>query len=372
MAKAKEILERVWWAGVRAVRGDEAVTVALGDLTGPAPDRIIAVGKAAASMARAATDRFGPDVPCLVITKYGHSEDAGLPPGTEIIESAHPVPDTASLQAGARLLEAVGGMTADSHLLLLVSGGASSLVEVLEGDLTLEDLARLNREMLAQGLDIHAMNARRKTISRIKGGKLLAEFPGARATVLAISDVEGDAMGVIGSGIGAAPATRGFAYEGRIVASNAIARAAAAAEARRLGLTVLSSEETLYCDVAEAAGRIAGALDGTPGLRIWGGEPVTVLPPDPGRGGRNQALALSVAERIAGRGGLSVLVAGTDGSDGPTNAAGGLVDGATWGPGGAEALIAADSGTYLDARGALFVTGPTGTNVMDLALALQA
>jgi hydroxypyruvate reductase len=176
---------------------------------------------------------------------------------------------------------------------------------------------------------------------------------------------------VIGSGIGAAPATRGFAYEGRIVASNAIARAAAAAEARRLGLTVLSSEETLYCDVAEAAGRIAGALDGTPGLRIWGGEPVTVLPPDPGRGGRNQALALSVAKRIAGRGGLSVLVAGTDGSDGPTNAAGGLVDGATWGPGGAEALIAADSGTYLDARGALFVTGPTGTNVMDLALALQ-
>ncbi len=371
MGEADDILKAVWWAGVRAVRGYEAVSSALDTDLDAAPDRIVAVGKAAASMAKAATDTYGPDVPCLVITKYHHSEGAGLPETAEVMESAHPVPDEASLLAGARLLEVVEGMAADSHLLLLVSGGASSLAEVLEQGLTLGDLAKLNAGMLAQGLDIHAMNARRKTLSRIKGGRLLDAFPGPRVTVFAISDVEGDAMGVIGSGIGSAPEDHRFVYDGRIVASNAIARRAAAAEAERLGLTVLSSEETLYCDVAEAADRIAKKLDGRPGLRIWGGEPVTVLPDNPGMGGRNQALALSVAERIAGRAGLSVLVGGTDGSDGPTTAAGGLVDASTWGPGAAEALIAADSGTYLAHSGALFETGPTGTNVMDLALALQ-
>ena len=234
MGEPNEILKAVWWAGVRAVRGYEAVSAALDTDFGLAPDRIVAVGKAAASMAKAATDRFGADVPCLVITKYGHSEGAELPATAEVMESSHPVPDAACLSAGARLLEVVSGMAADSHLLLLVSGGASSLVEVLEDGLTLGDLAAVNAGLLADGLDIHAMNARRKTLSRIKGGKLLQAFPGARVTVFAISDVEGDDIGVIGSGIGAAPDAPGFAYSGRIVASNAIARAAAAAEADAL------------------------------------------------------------------------------------------------------------------------------------------
>lgn len=369
MTDPKELLAAIWWAGVRAVRGQEAVGAALAGT--PAPDAILAVGKAAASMARAATDRFGPRIPCLVCTKYGHAEGAGLPPSAQVIEAAHPVPDARTLVAGQRALDFVGAMPPGSHLLMLVSGGASALVEVPEAGLTLDDLAAENRRLLARGLDIHAMNRRRKEISRIKGGRLLAAFPGARATVLAISDVEGDDIGVIGSGIGMAPDHPGFACDGRIVASNAIARAAAAAEAERLGLPVLSSEETLYCDVAEAAARIANRLDGTPGLRIWGGEPTVVLPERPGDGGRNQALALTLARAIAGRPALTILVAGTDGSDGPTGAAGGLVDGATWTGDGETHLARADSGPFLEARHARFVTGPTGTNVMDLALALQ-
>jgi len=108
------------------------------------------------------------------------------------------------------------------------------------------------------------------------------------------------------------------------------------------------------------------------GVLILGGEPTVVLPPNPGRGGRNQALALALAGEIAGIDGLTVLVAGTDGSDGPTQAAGGVVDGATWGPGAAEALERADSGTFLERRGGLVTTGPTGTNVMDLLVAIRA
>jgi hydroxypyruvate reductase len=370
MTEIKGELEAIWRAGVAAVEGKTAVATALSRMDLAQPDQIVAVGKAAASMARAALDHFGADTPCLVATKTDHAAEADLPSGVEVIEASHPVPDAMSLKAGARVLETVSGMKSGQHLLLLVSGGASSLVEVLDDGLTLDDLAAENERLLAAGLDIHAMNRRRKELSRVKGGKLLGAFSGDRATVLVISDVEGDDIGVIGSGIGAAPLSPAFEYTGEVVASNAIARAAAAKEAERLGRRVLSSKETLYCDVAEAADRIATDLDKTEGVRIWGGEPTVVLPDDPGEGGRNQALALRVAERIAGRSGTSVLVAGTDGSDGPTRAAGGLVDGSTWSPEAAQHLARADSGPYLDRRGALFVTGPTGTNVMDLAVAI--
>ena len=366
----RELVERIWWAGVRAVRGEDAVNTALSGAPIETPDRIIAVGKAAASMAAAASHAF-PGVPCLVITKYGHSTGLELNGPAEIIESAHPVPDAESLRAGARLLEAVSTLPNDCHLLLLVSGGASALVEAPAGDLTLADIARENARLLAAGLDIHAMNTRRKELSRIKGGGLLGTFQGHRATVFAISDVEGDDIGVIGSGIGLVPAGADFAQETRIIASNAIARAAAASEAEVLGLSVLCSEENLYADIEVAAERILASLDGTPGIRIFGGEPTTVLPENPGEGGRNQALALTLARGIAGRDGLVALVAGTDGSDGPTGAAGGRVTGETWTKDGADHLARADSGPYLARRGALFTTGPTGTNVMDLAIVLQ-
>jgi hydroxypyruvate reductase len=355
---------RLWKAAVAAVDGYEATARAL---EGPAPDLVLAVGKAAGAMARAALDHFGP-CPALVVTKDGHG--AGLPADVQLIEAAHPVPDARSLAAGAALRRAVEEMPAGSRLLLLVSGGASALAEDPVPGETLASLTALNKRLLAAGLDIGAMNAERRKLSQIKGGGLLSRFRGARADVLAISDVPRDDIGVIVSGIGAAPAdTPAFDYACRIVASNAIARGAAAAAS---SLPVLANEESLYDDVSVLAGKIGPRLRAMPrGALILGGEPTVILPDKPGQGGRNQALALELAREIAGMDDIAVVVGGTDGSDGPTDAAGGLVDGQTWASGGEDALAAADSGTFLAARNALLTTGPTGTNVMDVLVAVR-
>ena len=362
-----DLLHDIWWAGVRAVGGDTAVARSLTNQPIPRPDLILAVGKAAVAMAKPAHARFA--APTLAVTKHGHSA-AGLP--FEVVEASHPVPDATSLAAGARLLALVAAAPPGSHLLLLVSGGASALAEVPRPGVTLADITALNRNLLASGQDIATMNATRTRYSRIKGGGLLSQFQGSRVTVLAVSDTRGDQIETIGSGIGLCPPRPGLVCETRIVASNAVARAAAATRAQSLGLTVHGNAETLYDDVATAAALMARTLPTLPGLTIWGGEPTVVLPPNPGQGGRNQALALYMAQAIRGRSDLSVLVAGTDGSDGPTTAAGGLVDGTTWTDGAAAHLLAADSGSYLATHAALFTTGPTGTNVMDLALALRA
>ncbi|WP_273523731.1 DUF4147 domain-containing protein [Rhodosalinus sediminis] len=369
---ARDVLARLWRAGVAAVEGRAAVARALDAAPVPRPDLVLAVGKAAVPMARAALDRFGA-VPALAVTKHGHGDDDGHrdgAPALEVIEAGHPVPDAESLRAGAALRARVAACGPEAHLLLLVSGGASALAEDPEPGVTLGHLAAETERLLASGADIAAMNARRRQLSRIKGGRLLEGFGGARVTVLAISDVAGDDIAVIGSGIGLVPDTARVAQETRIVASNAVARAAVAAEARAAGLPLRENAETLYRDVGAAAAMIGARLRaGPPGLYLWGGEPTVVLPERPGRGGRNQALALALAREIAGRAGVTALVAGTDGTDGPTDAAGAFADGATWGPGAAEALARADSGTWLAERGALFAPGPTGTNVMDLALA---
>lgn len=365
---ARDTALALWQAGVAAVDGYAATEAALEGIA--APDRILAVGKAAGAMARAALDRY-PGVPTLVVTKDDHGD--GLPEGAELIEAAHPVPDARSLRGGRALRAAVEAMAPGSDLLLLVSGGASALAEDPVEGKTLEDLAALNRRLLAQGLDIAAMNAERRKLSRIKGGGLLSHFRGAKVRVLAISDVPGDDLAVIGSGIGAAPPAPAFDYGAGIVASNAIARAAAANEARARGLAVLAEEEALHDDLEVLAARLGPRLRAMgPGAMILGGEPTVVLPENPGRGGRNQALALALAREIAGTEGLTLAVGGTDGTDGPTEAAGGIVTGTTWGPGAEAALAAADSGSYLETRGALLITGPTGTNVMDLLIALRA
>lgn len=362
-----DLLSQIWWVGVRSVGGDASVATSLTSTPIPPPDLILAVGKAAVSMAKAAQRIF--PVRTLAITKTGHSEP-GLP--FEVLQSAHPVPDHASLDAGARLLAEVVASPPQSHLLLLVSGGASALVEVPGPGLTLTDLAAMNRALLASGKDIGRMNAERAQHSLIKGGGLLARFRGARVTILAISDTRGDRIETIGSGIGLCLPRPGLHIDTRIVASNTVARNAAAQQARDLGLVVQDHGEVLYDDVQTCAALITRSLPPAPGLHLWGGEPTVVLPENPGQGGRNQALALHLARGIVNQSDLSVLVAGTDGNDGPTEAAGGLVDGATWGRGADQALIRADSGSFLAGQGALFTTGPTGTNVMDLVLALRS
>ncbi len=365
--RARHLAVGLWRAGVAAAQGRAATWAALGEIA--PPDQIVAVGKAAAAMAGAALDRF-PKVPALVVTKDGHG--ARLPHGVRLIEAAHPVPDARSLTAGRILRKAVAAMPPGSRLLLLVSGGASSLAEDPAPGVTLDDISALNRRLLAEGLDIASMNARRRRLSRIKGGGLLARFRGAQVAVLAISDVPGDDIAVIGSGIGAAPADPRFEYSARIVAANATARAAVADAARLRGLAVLENREALHDDLHALAARWGPRLRGMGrGVIVLGGEPTVTLPENPGRGGRNQALALALAREIAGAQGLAVVVAGTDGTDGPTDAAGGVIDGRTWGPGAETALAAADAGSWLEMRRNLLTTGPTGTNVMDLLVAVR-
>lgn len=352
----------IWKAGVEAVRGEASVAAALPDLA--RPTQIIAVGKAACDMARPAMAAF-PSTPTLIVTKHGHS--ALLPGPATIIEAGHPIPDAASLQGGKALIDAVAASGPDDHLLVLVSGGASAVAECLPADMTLEAWIAETEGLMAAGADIHAINTRRREVSQIKGGKLLSHFKGKAVTTLAISDVEGDALNVIGSGIGAAPNEPSFDFTARIVASNAIARMAA--ETATDG-PILTNSETLYDDVNPLAQRIATHVLNAPnGLHIFGGEPTVVLPDAPGRGGRNQALALLIAKHIAGQPNIEVLVAGTDGTDGPTPDAGALVTGETWNDSAQTALDKADAGTFLATKNALITTGPTGTNVMDLLLA---
>ena len=367
----KKQLGQLFDAAVSAVSGRQAVTNAIAEDIPFSPSLIMAVGKAAVGMTLGALDQW-PDCAAVVITKYGHvTDEFDAFQSVEVMEAAHPVPDENSLSAGKLLVDSIEALPADSHVLFLISGGASALAEVLPSDVSLTALKAMTDDMLATGKTIDQINAHRKTHSLIKGGKLIDRFPGRQLRVYAISDVEGDSVAVIGSGLGD---TNRLPDKGtsRIIASNKIARQAAASKAQQLGLTVMENSEILYGDVYELANRLGSFIANTPpGVYFFGGEPIVTLPEHPGRGGRNQSLALALSAHIAGRDDISVLVAGTDGTDGPTSAAGGLIDGTTWSETTAsDALRRADAGTYLEQCGALFTTGPTHTNVMDLLVVI--
>lgn len=368
----KSTLTILWQSAIDAVSGYQAVANALQADSIFRPDQIIAVGKAASGMCLGALDNL-PPCDALVVTKLGHA-DAQLQERERvtILEAAHPIPDQKSLVAGHVLLERTFTMSPDSRLLLLVSGGASALAEALPASMTLDVLQETTDEMIANGSTIAEINAWRKQHSLIKDGKLIEAFKGAEVRVYAISDVEGDGIDTIGSGLGDCHRATVLARSS-VIASNQIARQQVEQTSLEQGLVVKVNEETLYGDVFELAAAIGETLrNAEPGLYLWGGEPTVVLPAEPGTGGRNQSLALAVAEHLAGLDHVSLLVAGTDGTDGPTSAAGGIVDGGTWSDPAAarSALQLADAGTYLQQHDALLVTGPTNTNVMDLAIAI--
>ncbi|MGK0673228.1 MAG: DUF4147 domain-containing protein [Halothiobacillaceae bacterium] len=403
--EAKAILRSLLEAALHAVDGRLLVARALHERAEPFAG-VIALGKAASSMLEGAL-QVQPDVPALLITKDGH-----VPPrlrshvGVEVREAAHPSPDARSLVAGQRLLEFIAASPQERPLLFLLSGGASSLVEVLPTGVTLEDWRRVNAWLLASGLDIHAMNAVRKRLSCIKGGRLLEHLGGRRAVVLMISDVPGGHPASIGSGplmpsvdvllpeglpewierlLATAPPSpapedgRWRQVESHIIATNGMALDGAARAAMGLGVPIHRHAELLQGEAADVGGRLARWLMDTapPGLHLWGGETTVHLPPESGRGGRNQHLALSAALALDGTSGITMLAVGSDGTDGPTADAGGCVDGVTAariraaGVDPVWALGAADSGTALAAAHALVRLGPTGTNVMDLVLALK-
>ncbi len=398
-------LLQVFDAALQAVHGSRVVRGFLQTRSLPErPLRLLAMGKAAMAMAAGAVGVLGERITDgLVVTRDGYV-DRRLPERLQVLEAGHPLPDARSLAAGAAVREAVAGLPADHQLLVLTSGGTSALVEALPEGIGLADLIRLNRWLLGSGLPIDQVNRVRQGVSLLKGGRLAALLRGQPACNLLISDVPGDEPALIGSGpfwlppetplpeglpdwirtmLDRAAHTVGAVHvpvvPHHIVASNREARAAAARAATGLGLTTHCVPDLLQGEVETVVDDLFAGIDAlAPGLHIRGGETTVRLPPNPGRGGRNQQLALAAAIRMAGRADLWLLAVGTDGSDGPTDDAGALVDGGTVARGEAEGLDArdclarADAGTFLEASGDLIETGPTGTNVMDLLLLYKA
>lgn len=399
----RRILLEAFHAALGAVHGRSAVRDWLA--ANPVPGRVvvIAVGKAACAMVRGAYEALGAGIQdAFIVTKHGHGEKLPWP----VREAGHPLPDAASLEAGAALDGFIAGVPRDATVLVLLSGGASALLEQLPAGMSLAELRRVNEWLLGAGLDIHAMNAVRKRLSRIKGGRLAQRLFPRAVLCLAISDVPGDDPRAIGSGpltpepampddrllpefmrdllVTAAPLPdaddacfRNIHYH--IVADNVGVRYAAARAIERHGYHAVIDPAPLAGDAAASGRRLARVLlDSPPGVvQVWGGETTVVLPAHPGRGGRCQQLALAAAQELAGRDGVFLLAAGTDGSDGPGEDAGALVDGGTLARGeteghdAAEALTCADAGRFLEASGDLIQAGPTGTNVMDLVLGLR-
>jgi hydroxypyruvate reductase len=373
----------------------------------------LALGKAALAMARGCPVARG-----LAVVPAGTApRDPGAwPAGWLVMEGAHPVPDGRSAAAGAAALALAASVDPAGELVALVSGGASALAEVPRGPLA--DLAAVASALMAAGAPIAELNTVRAALSKLKAGGLALACP-ARVTTLAVSDVLGDALDVIGSGptigpwlaapLGAA-VDAGAPAEARrraavaILAGRGIAAPAALAPpqpprwvARRdraqliaplatfadavvaaliaAGAPARRLDPPLTGDVTAAAARAAA----TEGVVVAWGEPTVRLPPGAGRGGRAQQLALALARAARGTA-RAALVAGSDGVDGPVPAggdpapAGAYVDGATWdaiaatGIDPEAALARCDAGTALAAVGALFVPGATGTNHADVAI----
>ena len=395
-------------AALDATGGSESVRRRLAREEAFAPRFAFAVGKAAPAMMAGAFESLGSDLHrALVVTKHGHTGDA-LDPGwpVDVVESSHPVPDSSSLAAGRALVDFVDAIPSDADALALVSGGASALVEVLPEGFDASDLARVNEYLLAAGHPIGVVNRVRKRISRIKGGRLAQRLAARRTLALAISDVPGDDPKVIGSGLLIAHSSDDVSidefdlpswlkeigdrspplFDARvasrvrteIVARPADARAAAVATYRAAGMDVVEHRDLLEGDALEVGRRIGRKIaGGNPGAHVWASETTVTLPPRPGRGGRCQSLALAAALEMRGCAGVWVLAAGTDGTDGPGVDAGAIVDAGTVARGVAagldpeRSLRAADAGTFLHASGDLVHTGPTGTNVLDLVVALK-
>jgi hydroxypyruvate reductase len=385
---------------------------------------VLAVGKAAVPMALAAVTILGDRLSGgVVVTKYSHVGHADFPPTLEIFETGHPIPDAAGLRAAAAVEACLRATTPDDFVLLLLSGGGSALLPAPVDGVTLDDLQRTNELLLRAGATIVEINRVRKHLSRFKGGQMARLAAPAPVVALILSDVVGDPLDVIASGPTAPdPTTYDLAWEtlnqyalqatvppavaahlqdgmaGRIpetpkprdpifdqvvnviVGSNTLAARAAVAEAERLGYHALLLTTFIEGEAREVA-KVAVALAKSvrtyghplspPACLVWGGE-TTVTVRGQGKGGRNQELALAAAMGLEDLADVALMALATDGTDGPTDAAGAVVDGHTadrarqrgWD---LHATLQ-DNNAYplLEDVGALLHLGPTGTNVNDL------
>lgn len=333
------------------------------------------------------------DLEGTVVTRYGHSLSTRR---IEVLEAAHPVSDAASERAARRILERVRNLAANDLVVALISGGGSALMEATAPGVTMDELQSINRTLLASGATIHEINAVRKHLSAVKGGRLAAAASPARVVTLAISDVPGDDPSIIASGPTIGDATSlddvraiakryGIALPAqlsetpkpdeiesdvRIVASASTALAAAAARARELGyepvdLGVCEGESR---ELAAAHAKLARS---SPRNRVLlsGGETVVTLGAGHGRGGRNLEYLLALAIALDGAPGVFAIAADTDGRDGYVDAAGAFVTPDTLerarsrGLDASAMLDAHDSFSFFEALGDLLITGPTLTNV---------
>ena len=404
----KEELRAIAKEVIAASLPDEAVRRALAALPAARGKTVVvSVGKAGWQMAKAAAALLdGAFDAGYVITKYGHSR--GEIEGFRVFEAGHPQMDENSVRATQTVLDAVSGLAADDRVLLLLSGGGSALLE--KPLIPLAELREINAQLLACGADIVEINTVRKRLSAVKGGKFARLCAPARVFSIILSDVIGDRADMIASGpacpdastareameivsryglrlspealllMRAEPVTRLDNARALVTGGvGQLCRAAVEACVRR-GYEAELLTDRLCCEGREAGAFLgcvaaAHARDGRRLAYVAGGETVVHLR-GAGKGGRNQELALAAAQQIAGIGNAAVLALGSDGTDGPTDAAGGVVDGAS------RALLEArglripaildanDAYHGLEACDGLLVTGPTGTNVNDVSVVL--
>ena len=377
---ARHSLLELFDAALRAVDGRACVERVLRYSGYEGMIAIFAVGKAASAMTLGALQSFGDMVEsALVITKDGHADPALEGDArVTVIESAHPLPDSRSLEAGAELARCVSELPGSRFPIFLVSGGSSSLVELLQDGHTLADLRALNERGLAAGWGIATLNAERKKLSRLKGGGIARLLDGRDALALFISDVPRDDTGVIGSGLLGESVGLVDHVVRRIVANVDMAARAARDAGLARGLDVRTRFARFAGDAQAVAGEFVAALreaDGD-GL-VWGGESTVQLPARHGRGGRNTHLALAAARLLKADEPFTILAAGTDGTDGPTEDAGAVIDAGTIeraelaGCDVDRAFREFDSGIALEAAGDLVHTGPTGTNVGDILIGIK-
>ena len=403
--KLRQDADAIIRAAIAAVLPDEAVRRALKGRHFPGRVLLVAAGKAAWQMARAAVEALGPVDAGVVVTKYGHVQ--GQLPGVACYEAGHPVPDENSFRATQAALDLVAGAKETDTVLFLLSGGGSALFEkpLIPGG----ELQDITQQLLACGADIVEMNTIRKRLSAVKGGRFALACAPARVYSIVLSDILGDPLDMIASGPAvpdrstcaqaqAIAETYGLRLSGaaraclqqetpkaldnvetHITGSVRELCAAAAAACRQLGYQPVLLTDHLDCEAREA-GRFLADIARTHAGRgqatayLAGGETVVRLTGH-GMGGRNQELALAAAPGLAGLP-AAVFSVGSDGTDGPTDAAGGYVDGDTAAALAARGLdagaVLADNDAYhaLQAVDGLIVTGPTGTNVNDVAVVL--
>lgn len=393
---------------IRKVLPDEAVAQALaGKKFGKGKVVVVAAGKAAWQMAKAAADILESSIDAgVVVTKYGHVK--GEIPKMKCFEAGHPVPDENSFIGTQAALELVDGLQAEDTVLFLLSGGGSALFE--KPLIPQEELTDITEQLLACGADIVEMNTIRKRLSAVKGGKFAKFCEPAHVYSIVLSDILGDPLDMIASGpaypdsatcekaldvvekyqLKLSPQAIGLLHEETpkvlenvetVITGSVRNLCRAASEAsRELGYEPIVLTDQLACEAREAGSFLAAIAkshqDSTKSLAFLAGGETVVHLTGKGKGGRNQELALSAADGIAGLENTAIFSFGSDGTDGPTDAAGGYSDGTT-----REKLLEAGVDIYqvlrqndayhaLEKTGGLIFTGATGTNVNDVAVLL--